>query len=291
MPDLHRSGINMRYSLEATGKGIEEVVRAQAVIPRGTPINIAFLGNESHAQRVHAARVIRACGAEPVPIISARRLHSEADRDALLQALISEAAPKRFMLVGGDPSTPAGPYRDALSLLASGVLERHGIGNITITGYPEGHPKIDAGELMRALRWKLDFLRQAGCSVEITTQLGFDADATLRWIDGLRQQGIETPIRIGIPGPTDVGKLLRFARQFGVATSAALLHRYGLSVGNLLQRVGAERYWDYLQSGLSEGRLGEVAWHLYPFGGVEEGVHWINQRLNHNAAQPPRPVS
>jgi methylenetetrahydrofolate reductase (NADPH) len=277
------------YTLEVTGKGIHEVEQARAVIPAGTPINIAFLGNEDHAQRIQAAKVIRACGAEPVPIISSRRLRSEADRDELISALVAQAAPQRFMFVGGDPATPAGPYQDSLALLASGVLERHGIEQVVITGYPEGHPKIDRNELMRALKWKLDFLREAGCAVEITTQFGFDAEAVVRWIEQLRQQGIDTPVRIGVPGPADVGKLLRFARQFGVATSASILRRYGLSMTNLMQRVGAERYWDQLQAGLGDRQLGRIGWHLYPFGGIEDGVTWINARLSADTAYQASP--
>lgn len=277
------------YTLEVTGKGIHEVEQARAAIPAGTPINIAFLGNEDHAQRIQAAKVIRACGAEPVPIISSRRLRSEADRDELIGALVSQAAPQRFMFVGGDPATPAGPYQDSLALLASGVLERHGIEQVVITGYPEGHPKIDRNELMRALKWKLDFLREAGCAVEITTQFGFDAEAVVRWIEQLRQQGIDTPVRIGVPGPADVGKLLRFARQFGVATSASILRRYGLSMTNLMQRVGAERYWDQLQAGLGDRQLGRIGWHLYPFGGIEDGVTWINARLSADTAYQASP--
>lgn len=277
------------YTLEVTGKGIHEVEQARAVIPAGTPINIAFLGNEDHAQRIQAAKVIRACGAEPVPIISSRRLRSEADRDELIGALVAQAAPKRFMFVGGDPAMPAGPYQDSLALLASGVLERHGIEQVVITGYPEGHPKIDRNELMRALKWKLDFLHEAGCVVEITTQFGFDAEAVVRWIEQLRQQGIDTPVRIGVPGPADVGKLLRFARQFGVATSASILRRYGLSMTNLMQRVGAERYWDQLQAGLGDRQLGRIGWHLYPFGGIEDGVTWINARLSADTAYQASP--
>lgn len=48
------------YALEVTGKAIAQVQTARAAIRLGTPINIAFLGNETHAQRIHAARVIRA---------------------------------------------------------------------------------------------------------------------------------------------------------------------------------------------------------------------------------------
>jgi methylenetetrahydrofolate reductase (NADPH) len=105
------------YALEVTGKDIAQIEASRADIRRATPINIAFLGNETHGQRIHAARVIRACGYEPVPIISSRRLRSQQDLDSLLSALIGEARPRGFILVGGDPTTPAGPYDESLALL------------------------------------------------------------------------------------------------------------------------------------------------------------------------------
>jgi methylenetetrahydrofolate reductase (NADPH) len=265
--------------LEVTAKDIAQVEAAKTAIPPGTPINIAFLGNETHAQRVNAARLIRASGFEPVPIISARRLHSQHDLDGLLSSLVREAAPSRFMLVGGDPATPAGPFVDSLALLRSGVLERYSIRHAGIVAYPEGHPRIDTDMLWRSLKWKLAFLRDAGCSVEITTQFGFDADAVLRWIERLRREGVDAPVRVGVPGPAGVGKLLRFAKQFGAVTSAGVVRRYGLSLANLLQRVGPERFWDRLAAGRDRRDLGTVLYHLYPFGGIIDGVRWMNSRM------------
>jgi methylenetetrahydrofolate reductase (NADPH) len=266
------------YALEVTGKDIAQVEASKAEIPLATPTNIAFLGNEDHAQRVNAARVIRRCGFEPVPIISSRRLRSEQDRDSLLSALIGEANPTRFILVGGDPATPAGPYADSLALLKSGIVRRYGMRHVGIVAYPEGHPKIDAAELWRALKWKHAFLEDAGCTVEITTQFGFDADAIVRWIERLRAEEIDSPVRIGIPGPADVGKLLRYARQFGVVASAGIARRYGLSLTNLLQRIAPDRFFERLASGLDRRNLGPVLYHLYPFGGIAEGVRWMKSR-------------
>ncbi|MCW2134526.1 methylenetetrahydrofolate reductase [Arthrobacter sp. VKM Ac-2550] len=267
------------YALEVTGKDIAQVEAAKADIPPGTPINIAFLGNEDHAQRVNAARVIRASGFDPVPIISSRRLRSERDRDDLLGALIAAATPSRVILVGGDPAVPAGPFEDSLALLRSNLLERHSIHHVGIVGYPEGHPKIDTNTLWRCLKWKVRFLQDEGCSVEITTQFGFDADAVVQWIVRLRREGIDAPVRIGVPGPADAGKLLRYAKQFGVEPSAAVARRYGLSMSNLDQHIGPERYWDHLAAGMDGGNLGTVMYHLYPFGGILNGVRWMNNRI------------
>lgn len=268
------------YALEITGKDILQVKQAASAIAPGTPINIAFLGNEDHAQRIHAARVIRACGFEPVPIISARRLGSERDLDRLMEGLCAAAQPSRFIFVGGDPATPAGPWQDSLALLQSGVVARYAIRQIGITGYPEGHPRIDRAALRRALRWKHDFIRSAGCAVEITTQFGFDTDAVIRWIEELRGDGIDAPVRVGIPGPADAARLLRFARQFGVSTSARIVKRYGLSLAGLMRPAVAECFCSDLEAGMEARDLGVIRYHLYPFGGLSEGVRWMNHRFS-----------
>ncbi len=267
------------YALEVTAKDIGQIEASKAEIPPGTPVNIAFLGNEDHAQRIDAARVIRQCGFEPVPIISSRRLRSQSDLDALLSALIGEAHPTRFIFVGGDPATPAGPYSDSLALLASGVVQRHAIRQVGIVAYPDGHPKIDSEILWQSLEWKRGFLKDAGCDVEITTQFGFDADAIVRWVEQLRRRGIDEPVRVGVPGPADVRKLLRYARQFGVVASIDIGRRYGLSMTNLVQRVGPERFVERLTAGFDGRRLGPVLFHLYPFGGILDGVRWMNGHL------------
>jgi methylenetetrahydrofolate reductase (NADPH) len=268
------------YALEVTGKDIRQVEMSASQIPPGTSINIAFLGNENHGQRVNAARVIRECGFEPVPIISSRRLCSERDLGNLLDLLTKAASPSRFIFVGGDPSTPAGPYRDSPALLASGVLQRHSIRHVGIVGYPAGHPKIDTQTLWRSLKWKHQFLRDRGCTVEITTQFGFDTDAVLHWTQRLRDEGIDAPVRIGVPGPAQVEKLLRYAKQFGVVTSTAIARRYGLSLTNLLRRSVADRYWKDLATGMAGQNLGDIRYHLYPFGGMMKGVRWMNNRVS-----------
>lgn len=181
------------YTLETTAKDVKQIEASRSQIPPQTPINLAFLGNENHAQRIDAAGIIRKCGFEPVPIISVRRLESRQDFDHLLHGLNESAKPSKLILVGGDPSKPAGPFRDSLDLLKSGIVEQHPIHHIGIVAYPEEHPKIETNTLWQSLKWKLAFLQAAGFSVEITTQFGFDACAIVRWIERLRKDEIDTP--------------------------------------------------------------------------------------------------
>lgn len=277
---LAENGINKslfsNYSLEITGKDVRQIAAAGSQIPPGTPINIAFLGNESHGQRIGAASLIRRSGFEPVPIISSRRLKSRQDRDALLSGLLGAAQPTRFMFVGGDPASPAGPFRDTFDLIASNIVDDFGIRNVGIAGYPEGHPRIACARLWEALKGKIDLLSASGCNVEITTQFGFDADAVVDWIAGVRAAGIDVPIRIGVPGPADVGRLLRFAARFGVASSAGIVRKYGFSLAGLVNTIGPDRFVDRLCKGIARVDLGPVLLHLYPFGGIADTVAWAD---------------
>lgn len=266
----------MPYALEITGKDIDQITAAKAIIPPGSQIKIAFLGNETHAQRLNAARVIRAAGFEPMPIISSRRLTSEADADAIIGGYQAAAQPRQMFIVGGDPATPAGPYQDSMALIASGMLQRHGVTQIGITGYPEGHPHIPTDKLWDALLWKQDYLNRHGIEFEITTQFGFDPEAIIDWMTQLRARGVPNLVRIGIPGPTNAAKLLRFAKQFGVRSSTDILRRYGISLSKLLLPVGPDRFFQRLETAKAGKDLGQVDFHLYPFGGIRDGVIWMN---------------
>ena len=269
------------YALEITGTGIRQLADAAPLLPQGARVNIAFLGNETHEQRIAAGRALREHGLAPVPIISARRLRSAADRDALLDAHAAASSPERYLFVGGDPDVPAGPYADATALLRSGVLERHGVRRAGVVGYPDGHPKMDADTHWRTLRGKVSLLRDAGCEVEITTQYGLDPATPVRWIERLREAGIDAPVRIGVPGPARARTLLRYAERFGVVHSAAVLHRAGLGPDALAADawVSADAFWQDLHEALDAQDLGRTGYHLYPFGGIARGAEWMRERI------------
>lgn len=257
------------FSLEMTGKDVDQV--AGAAIPPGTRINVTFLGNEGLAMRVAAAHAVRNAGFVPVPHLSARRLTSHEELTVFLVALEAD----RVFAVGGDPATPHGPFPDALSLIDSGRLEIHGVRAVSIAGYPEGHPDISDPLLEAALLDKCRALTERGLDGEIITQFGFDADPIWDWIEGVREKGIDLPVRIGVPGPAGIRKLLRFAARFGVGTSASIARKYGLSLTNLMGTAGPDRFLRALATGYHPDRHGEVKLHFYTFGGLRTTAEWI----------------
>lgn len=279
------AGLLRDFSLEMTGKDTEKLREAASVIPAGTRINVTFLGNEDLDMRVAAAAEVARLGFVPIPHVSARRLRDEAELTTFLDRLAQVGAVGRIFVVGGDPEEPMGPYPDALSLIRSGQLEKAGTEEVAVSGYPEGHPDIEDQVLWEHLEAKTTELKRLGLGAVVLTQFSFDADAVLKWIKQVRQRGITAPLRIGIPGPAGIKRLLGYAKRFGVGSSAGIVKKYGFSLTNLLGTAGPDRFVEDLAAGLNQlPDAGEVGLHLYTFGGLKASAEWAVNAADGGAA-------
>jgi methylenetetrahydrofolate reductase (NADPH) len=254
------------FSLEMTGKDVAGLHEARAIIPRGTKINVTFLGNEDLEMRVAAARAVKESGFVPVPHISARRLESPAQLEEFLGRLHEVGATEHVFAVGGDPADPAGPYPDALSLIQSGLLQQYGVREVSIAGYPEGHPDIADDVLWRHLDEKALALAQQGLDAVILTQFAFDTEPVVDWIAAVRERSIDAPIRVGTPGPAGIKRLISFARRFGVGANAMIVKKYGFSLTNLMGTAGPDRFVSDLAEQLPAAAT--VKLHCYTCGGL-----------------------
>jgi methylenetetrahydrofolate reductase (NADPH) len=263
------------FSLEMTARDLRHLDEARPAIPPGTRINVTFLGNEDMATRVAAARAIREHGFRPVPHISARRIGSTDALEEFLAALQAVGASENLLVIAGDPAEPEGPYPDALTLIRSGTLQRFGARHVSVAGYPDGHPRIPDHVLWTALTDKAAALDGLGGG--IITQFGFDSAAVLDWVEQARQKGIALPIRVGVPGPAGVRRLLAYASRFGVGTSRGIARKYGLSLTNLMGSAGPDSFIRDLRDGYEQNRHGEIRVHFYTFGGLKATSDWISE--------------
>ncbi|MGW0883900.1 methylenetetrahydrofolate reductase [Streptomyces sp. NPDC002671] len=261
------------FSLEMTGKDVPALEEAAGGIPQGTRINITFLAGEDLGMRLAAARAVKRLGFVPVPHISARRLPSRAHLEEFLAGLAADGTAENVFVVGGDPARPEGPYEDALALIRTGLLQHHGARHIGISGYPEGHPAIADGALWSALTDKTAALGAEQLSGDVITQFGFDVDPVLAWLEAARARGVHLPVRIGVPGPAGVRRLLGYATRFGVGASVA--RKYGFSLTNLMGTTGPDRFLHALARQYDPARHGAVKVHFYTFGGLRATSEWI----------------
>jgi methylenetetrahydrofolate reductase (NADPH) len=196
----------------------------------------------------------RAAGFEPVPHLAVRNFATARELDDFL-ARVGEAGVRRVLVIAGDRDQPSGDFRSSIEVIDGGALQRHGIVEIGIAGYPDGHPRISEQDLERSLAEKIHVAETTGMAVHIVTQFCFDAPTVLKWIGRLRDFGVEHPVRVGLPGPTNLATLLRYARRCGVRASAQGLARQA----GLVRQLFAMSTPDVLVRAIAEGACSQAS--------------------------------
>jgi methylenetetrahydrofolate reductase (NADPH) len=214
----------------------------------------------------------------PVPHIAARHLESSAQLEQLAARLASDAGVDRILLIGGDRAKPAGPYDSSLAVMQAEVFQKMGITRMAIAAFPEGNPNIADSALEGALRAKVSFARHTGLQLSMVTQFCFTAEPIVSWLQRLRAQGIETPVRVGLAGPASVATLVRYAVRCGIGNSLHLLTEHPC-IANLLSENGPEPIIRDMAA--EAGKNGSLplriaGLHFFVFGGFRKTVDWIN---------------
>jgi methylenetetrahydrofolate reductase (NADPH) len=264
-------------SLEISPRDDPARDRLANLLPAGTTVFVNHAGSVTHHDIVAACVRLRRSGFAPVPHVAVRRLASFTQARDFLKRAASEAEVKRILLIAGDVSRPVGPFADSGEIVASGLVEQSGIGEIAFAGYPEGHPGIDRGRLDAVLRAKLAEARRRGLAASLVTQFAFEPAPIMGWIAGLREEGIAVPIRIGVAGPATVATLAKFAVRCGIGASLRALGRGQTAFA----RIVAEATPDALIASLATSEDHGVEFdglHLFTFGGVRRTAEWIHAR-------------
>jgi methylenetetrahydrofolate reductase (NADH) len=271
------------FSLEATRPSATEVAELADIAPAGTRIYVSAVPTRSPFEAIEAAVLLHKAGFEPVPHLAVRNFASTDELDTFLARATGEAGVRRVLVIAGDRDRPAGPYRSAIEVIDGGALRRHGITEVGIAGYPDGHPRISQQDLDRALADKINAAETTGMAVHVVTQFSFDAAATVKWIKRLRDFGIEHRVRVGLAGPTSLSTLLRYAQRCGVRASAQGLARQA----GLLRQLFALSTPDPLVRALAQAQLGQIKPHFFSFGGLACTARWAEAVAERRIALEP----
>ena len=201
-------------------------------------------------------------------------MNQTANLNELLERVTREAGVRRVLVIGGDTDPAAGPFHGSIEVIESGLLSRHGITEIGVAGHPDGHPRIGDHLLDRIILAKAEAAQAMGLRLHIVTQFSFDAAPVLKWLDRIRELGIDAPVRVGLAGPTSLTSLMGYARRCGVRASTGALARNAGMVKNMLGGTAPDAILRALAEANRDGALGEIAPHFFSFGGVPATVRW-----------------
>jgi methylenetetrahydrofolate reductase (NADPH) len=257
-------------SFEATRPSDAEIGALAAVAAPATAVYVSALPARPPQEQIAIAKRLAARGFEPVPHLAARNFASTIALDDYLSRLVEEAGVRRLLVIGGDRDAPAGSFHHAIEVIESGLPQSRGIREVGIAGYPEGHSRVAATEIDRALAAKIEAAAATGLAVHIVTQFAFSPEPILAFVARLRERGIEQPVRVGVAGPASVATLMRYAAICGVAASARALAR---NAGLVKHLFGASAP-DTIIRALAAAQLGDIAPHFFTFGGLGSTARW-----------------
>jgi methylenetetrahydrofolate reductase (NADPH) len=247
-------------------KGIEKKVHH---LPAGSKVAISCSSEKGVQATLDLARHLKDRGFDLIPHVAARGVENEQHLHDILGQL-AELGVDRLFVVGGDAEQPLGRFDSSLQLLEAMSEIDHGISTIGVGAYPEGHPLIDDETLFRYLQSKQPF------AAYLVTQMCFDPEAIVSWLRRIRAEGVDLPIKIGIPGVGDRAKLLQIALRIGVGQSTRFLKSNLKLVGKMARPRGYTP--DQLVLDLGPAMADTVteisAFHLYTFNQVESTEEW-----------------
>lgn len=271
-------------SVEITPRQIEKLPLLQERLPKGTSIFIALIDPADVGSQLTAATALRKAGLEPIPHVPARFVLDETDLKNRIGALAGEAGVTQMLVLGGGAPTPMGKFDAAIQLLQTDVFQKNGVKRIGVAGHPEGNTDITKvhGEavLLKALGEKQAWLKANNTAGFIATQFLFEAAPVAYWASMLRDNGIDLPIHVGIPGPATIKTLVKYAAMCGVGNSARFIRKQALNITKLLTVNTPDEFIEQLAVlHFDRPELGIAAPHLYPFGGFDKMFDWLTPKL------------
>lgn len=184
-------------------------------------VSVTCLPHHGPARTVETSVHLARLGYHTVPHLAARSITSQGELHSLLLQL-QDAGVSELFLVAGDRRTPSGPYTWSGQLLEA-VKAYSPDFSVGIAGYPEGHPELSQEQLVGSLEAK------APIASSLVTQMCFSAPAISQYIRMIRNNGVQLPVWVGVPGPVSLKKLVAMGARLGVGRSLKLARGTGMA--------------------------------------------------------------
>lgn len=264
------------FSIEVTPQGAWKVPSYGDLLPQRTEVYVPHLPDVPLSDAIAALTRLSQEGMVPVAHIAARNLTSEEELKSFLEQATGEAGLSKVLLIGGGVGKQRGPFGGTFEVLDTGLLDEHGISAFGIAGHPEGSPDISNTEIRDSMKAKVGHARKSGAQSHIVTQFFFDATPVIDWEAGLRNDGFDLPIHIGLHGVTSFKNLMWYGMQCGIGNSLRVLAKQKGRLTKLatVQDPGKLLLEIVRCRAMSPQSL-FASPHFFPLGGFEATAKWI----------------
>ena len=270
------------YSIEVTPKAASKIENFADILPKGTRVYIAHIEGTPIDEMVATAKKIYDDGFVAMPHFPARIIQNSNTLDEWIKRYKNEANVKEALVIAGGANKPYGDFDSSIQLIETGLFDRNEFKRIHVAGHPEGNKDIDPDgsnkNVSGALSWKNEFSKRTDASVALATQFCFESEPVIKWINSIKEEGIDIPVHIGIAGPAKLQTLIKYSVECGVGASIKVLQKRAKDITKLLKPYKPDTVLKELALYKNENPSFNIEQvHFFPLGGIKQVTEYVKE--------------
>lgn len=270
------------YSIEVTPKAASKIENFAGVLPKGTRVYIAHIEGTPIDEMVATAKKIYDDGFVAMPHFPARIIQNSNTLDEWIKRYRNEANVKEALVIAGGANKPYGDFDSSIQLIETGLFDRNEFKRIHVAGHPEGNKDIDPDgsnkNVSGALSWKNEFSKRTDASIALATQFCFESEPVIKWINSIKEEGIDIPVHIGIAGPAKLQTLIKYSVECGVGASIRVLQKRAKDITKLLKPYKPNTVLKELALYKNENPSFNIEQvHFFPLGGIKQVTEYVKE--------------
>ena len=270
------------YSIEVTPKAASKIENFADVLPKGTRVYIAHIEGTPIDEMVATAKKIYDDGFVAMPHFPARIIQNSNTLDEWIKRYKNEANVKEALVIAGGANKPYGDFDSSIQLIETGLFDRNEFKRIHVAGHPEGNKDIDPDgsnkNVSGALSWKNEFSKRTDASIALATQFCFESEPVIKWINSIKEEGIDIPVHIGIAGPAKLQTLIKYSVECGVGASIKVLQKRAKDITKLLKPYKPNTVLKELALYKNENPSFNIEQvHFFPLGGIKQVTEYAKE--------------
>ncbi len=270
------------FSIEVMPRTAEKIEDFSAILPPKTRVYIAHIDGTPIEDMRATAKRLADQGFEVMPHFPARIIENPKMLEDWIAGYADLGVSSALVLAGG-LDKPRGEFADSMQLLGTDLFNQYNYKRLHVAGHPEGNKDIDPKgghqNVNAALRWKNDYAKNGtDADMAIVTQFAFESAPVIEWANGLRREGIDLPVHIGIAGPAKLQTMIKFAMACGVGPSVRVLQRRAKDLTKLVKPFTPDQILGELAAYKAEHpdfAIENV--HFFPLGGIVKTTEYVDE--------------
>jgi len=270
------------YSIEVTPKAASKIENFAGVLPKGTRVYIAHIEGTPIDEMVATAKKIYDDGFVAMPHFPARIIQNSNTLDEWIKRYKNEANVEEALVIAGGANKPYGDFDSSIQLIETGLFDRNEFKRVHVAGHPEGNKDIDPDgsnkNVSGALSWKNEFSKRTDASIALATQFCFESEPVIKWINSIKEEGIDIPVHIGIAGPAKLQTLIKYSVECGVGASIKVLQKRAKDITKLLKPYKPDTVLKELALYKNENPSFNIEQvHFFPLGGIKQVTEYVKE--------------